>query len=143
MQQNRRCVIGGKLLEAPPHWFSLGCRERTVGACDKTRVDEPVHSEHHCGLDFHYQRTYEAKYIRYDPRNVLSFLSKPGEVFSTFSVRPPEDMRETKFYQEHIVHRRKSVAAEARPLGGLRVPVAGAVAPRDFTAELAAGFPGD
>ncbi len=65
-------------------------------------IEEPVHYEHHFGVDFHYQRIYEAKYSRSDPRNVLSFFSRPGEVFSTFSVLPPRDMRETQFYQEYI-----------------------------------------
>jgi DNA-binding CsgD family transcriptional regulator len=73
-----------------------------VSIVTQDRVDEPVHYEHHFGVDFHYQRIYEAKYSRSDPRNVLSFFSKVGEVFSTFSVLPPRDMRETQFYQEYI-----------------------------------------
>jgi DNA-binding CsgD family transcriptional regulator len=73
-----------------------------VSIVTQDRVEEPVHYEHHFGVDFHYQRIYEEKYSRSDPRNVLSFFSKVGEVFSTFSVLPPRDMRETQFYQEYI-----------------------------------------
>jgi DNA-binding CsgD family transcriptional regulator len=73
-----------------------------VSIVTQDHVEEPVHYQHHFGVDFHYQRIYEAKYSRSDPRNVLSFFSKPGEVFSTFSVLPPRDMRETQFYQEYI-----------------------------------------
>jgi DNA-binding CsgD family transcriptional regulator len=73
-----------------------------VSIVTQDRVEEPVRYEHHFGVDFLYQQIYEAKYSRSDPRNVLSFFSKPGEVFSTFSILPPRDMRETQFYQEYI-----------------------------------------
>jgi DNA-binding CsgD family transcriptional regulator len=73
-----------------------------VSIVTQDRVEEPVRYEHHFGVDLHYQQIYEEKYSRSDPRNVLSFLSNPGEVFSTFSVLPPRDMRETQFYQEYI-----------------------------------------
>src|SRR5579871_2961703 len=73
-----------------------------VSIVTQDRVEEPVRYEHHFGVDFNYQQIYEAKYSRSDPRNVLSFFSKVGEVFSTFSVLSPRDMRETQFYQEYI-----------------------------------------
>jgi PAS domain-containing protein len=73
-----------------------------VSIVTQNRVEEPVQYEHHFGVDTHYQRLYEAKYSRSDPRNALSFFSEAGDVFSTFSVLPPRDMRETQFYEEYI-----------------------------------------
>jgi DNA-binding CsgD family transcriptional regulator len=73
-----------------------------VSIVTQNRVEEPVQYEHHFGVDSHCQRIYEAKFSRSDPRNALNFSSKAGDVFSTFSVLPPRDMRETQFYQEYI-----------------------------------------
>jgi len=73
-----------------------------VSIVTQSRIEEPLHYEHYFGVDPYYQRIYEEKYIRCDPRNSLNLLFKTGEVFSTFTVLPDRDMRDTQFYQEYI-----------------------------------------
>ncbi len=65
-------------------------------------VKEPACFERHVGVDPHYERIYDAKYRKCDPRNAFSNLSPIGDVFNTFSVLPPRDMYETQFYQEYF-----------------------------------------
>jgi DNA-binding CsgD family transcriptional regulator len=73
-----------------------------VSIVTQGRIEEPLHYEHYFGVDLHYQRLYEEKYSKRDPRNALNLFFKAGEVFSTFSVLPDRDMRDTQFYQEYI-----------------------------------------
>lgn len=73
-----------------------------VSIVTQDRVEEPLRYEHSFGVDLDYQKIYEARYSRSDPRNALNFFSKVGVVFSTFSVLSPRDMRDTPFYQDYI-----------------------------------------
>jgi DNA-binding CsgD family transcriptional regulator len=84
--------------------------EKTAGFIDafavsivtQRRIEEPLQYDHFFGVDPCYQRIYEEKFSRRDPRNALNLFFKPGEVFSTFTVLPDRDMRDTQFYQEYI-----------------------------------------
>jgi DNA-binding CsgD family transcriptional regulator len=84
--------------------------EKTAGFIDafavsivtQRRIEEPLYYEYHFGVDLDYQRIYEEKYTKRDPRNALNLFFRGGEVFSTFKILPHRDMRDTQFYQEYI-----------------------------------------
>jgi DNA-binding CsgD family transcriptional regulator/PAS domain-containing protein len=57
--------------------------------------------ERHFGVDPYYLQLCKEKYWRCDPRPALSYLFKPGEVFSTAEF-PVAEFRDTRFYQEWL-----------------------------------------
>jgi hypothetical protein len=73
-----------------------------VSIVTQSRIDEPLHYHYYFGVDLCYQKIYEEKYSKHDPRKVLNLFFNDGEVFSTFTVLPDRDLRDTPFYQEYI-----------------------------------------
>jgi DNA-binding CsgD family transcriptional regulator len=73
-----------------------------VSIVTQSRIEEPLHYLHDFGVDPYYQRIYEEKYTTRDPRKALNLFFSTGEVFSTFTVLPDRDLRDTPFFQEYI-----------------------------------------
>jgi len=100
----------GELYDAaidPSHWS--GVLEKSAQFLDAFAVSlwqldcfNPAASlERHFGVDPYYVQICKAKYWRCDPRLALSYLFKPGEVFSTAEF-PVAEFHDTRFYQEWL-----------------------------------------